>query len=124
MGTSFCWITCGSKGFPRGGSCQRPRPLTDEGEPCHYCPQIGYCGKAAPHPALRGHLPPKGKASELLGWLRQNVRLTAGKDQRLLAVQDRQRAGRQAGLHPVLHAVVAVALDGIGAEQINVGVGG
>ena len=39
-------------------------------------------------------------------------------------MQDRQRAGRQAGLHPVLHAVVAVALDGIGAEQINVGVGG
>ena len=43
-------------------------------------------------------------ALRVLGWLRQNIRLTAGKDQRLLAVQDRQRAGRQAGLHPVLHA--------------------
>ena len=49
-------------GFPLGGSCQRPRPLTDEGQPCHYYPFTACRGKPAPHPALRGHLPPKGKA--------------------------------------------------------------
>ena len=48
MGTSFCWITCGSKGFPRGGSsacrstslCETDSPdtgevaLAPEGERC------------------------------------------------------------------------------------------
>ena len=42
-------------------SCQRLRPLTDEGEPSR-CKQFpGSDGKPAPHPALRGHLPPKGE---------------------------------------------------------------
>ena len=37
------------------------RPLTDEGEPS-CCKQFpGSDGKPAPHPALRGHLPPKGE---------------------------------------------------------------
>ena len=49
-------------GFPLGGSCQRPRPLTDEGEVCHGNPGTGKRGELAPHPALRGHLPPRGKA--------------------------------------------------------------
>mgnify|MGYP000168665047 FL=1 len=35
---------------------------TDEGQPCRYSPFVFDCGKAAPHPALRGHLPPWGKA--------------------------------------------------------------
>ena len=26
---------------------------------------MGYCGTRAPHPALRGHLPPKGEGKEL-----------------------------------------------------------
>ena len=46
-----------ARGFPRGGSCQRPRPLTDEGQVCHGNPGTGNRG-APPHPALRGHLLP------------------------------------------------------------------
>ena len=53
---------CNRVGFPRGGSCQRPRPLTDEGQTCRYDPYTGCRGKLSPHPALRGHLPPRGKA--------------------------------------------------------------
>ena len=37
---------------PLGGSCQRLRPLTDEGRVRHGRPLMGNCGKAAPHPAL------------------------------------------------------------------------
>ena len=55
--TAFCCI-----GFPFGGSCQWPRPLTDEGQVCHSHPFAGSYNKLAPHPALRGHLPPRGKA--------------------------------------------------------------
>ena len=47
-----------ARGFPLGGSCQRPRPLTDEGEVCHGNPGTGNRGELAPHPALRGHLLP------------------------------------------------------------------
>ena len=50
------------KASPKGGSCQRPRPLTDEGQVCHGNPETGNRGELAPHPALRGHLPPQGKA--------------------------------------------------------------
>ena len=57
---------CNRVGFPRGGSCQRPRPLTDEGRTCRYAPYTGCRGKLSPHPALRGHLPPRGKAWGLL----------------------------------------------------------
>ena len=46
-------------GFPLGGSCQRPRPLTDEGKPCRRCPQAGSGGRFGPHPA------PRGKAKSL-----------------------------------------------------------
>ena len=49
-------------GFPLGGSCQRPRPLTDEGKACGSCLLRVSNGKPVPHPALRGHLPPRGKA--------------------------------------------------------------
>ena len=41
-------------GFPLGGSCQRPRPLTDEGEPCGNNPFTGNHRKLAPHPASVG----------------------------------------------------------------------
>ena len=51
----------GSLGFPLGGSCQRPRPLTDEGEVLGAVPQTGSRRTLAPHPAC-GHLPPRGKA--------------------------------------------------------------
>ena len=54
---AFCCI-----GFPYGGSCQWPRPLTDEGQVYHSHPFAGSYNKPAPHPALRGHLPPRGKA--------------------------------------------------------------
>ena len=47
-----------ARGFPLGGSCQRPRPLTDEGQVCHDNPGTGNRGELAPHPALRGHLLP------------------------------------------------------------------
>ena len=53
----------GSLGFPLGGSCQRPRPLTDEGEVYGAVPQAGSCRTPAPHPAC-GHLPPKGEGSK------------------------------------------------------------
>ena len=52
----------GTSGFPLGGSCQRPRPLTDEGKACGGCLLRVCNGKPVPHPALRGHLPPRGKA--------------------------------------------------------------
>ena len=52
----------GTSGFPLGGSCQRPRPLTDEGKACGSCLLRVSNGKPVPHPALRGHLPPRGKA--------------------------------------------------------------
>ena len=55
---AFCCI-----GFPFGGSCQWPRPPTDEGQVCHSHPFAGSCNKRAPHPALRGHLPPLGEGS-------------------------------------------------------------
>ena len=42
------------KGFPLGGSCQWPRPLTDEGGPCDTKPFAGNSGKLAPHPASDG----------------------------------------------------------------------
>ena len=42
------------------GSCQRPRPLTDEGEVFGAVPQTGSRRTLAPHPAC-GHLP-KGEA--------------------------------------------------------------
>ena len=41
-------------GFPRGGSCQWPRPLTDEGKAADSSPLPGNCRKAAPHPASGG----------------------------------------------------------------------
>ena len=53
---AFCCI-----GFPFGGSCQWPRPLTDEGQVCHSHPFAGSYNKRAPHPALRGHLPQGGR---------------------------------------------------------------
>ncbi len=56
----------GSLGFPLGGSCQRPRPLTDEGEVYGAVPQTGSCRTLAPHPAC-GHLPPKGEGSKAGG---------------------------------------------------------
>ena len=52
----------GTSGFPLGGSCQRPRPLADEGKACGSCLLRVCNGKTVPHPALRGHLPPRGKA--------------------------------------------------------------
>ena len=51
-------------GFPLGGSCQRPRPRTDEGRPCRNNPFTGGNGGLCPHPAC-GHLPPRGKAFEV-----------------------------------------------------------
>ena len=51
-------------GFPLGGSCQRPRPLTDEGRACYYCVFTVCCGKLSPHPALRGHLLPQGEKAK------------------------------------------------------------
>ena len=51
---AFCCI-----GFPFGGSCQWPRPLTDEGQVCHSHPFAGSYSKLAPHPALRGRLSTK-----------------------------------------------------------------
>ena len=53
---AFCCI-----GFPFGGSSQWPRPLTDEGQVCRSHPFAGSYNKRAPHPALRGHLPPRGR---------------------------------------------------------------
>ena len=53
-------------GFPLGGSCQRPRPLTDEGEVFGAVPQTGSRRTPAPHPAC-GHLPPKGEGSKAGG---------------------------------------------------------
>ena len=50
-----------ARGFPLGGSCQRPRPLTDEGKACGSCLLRVCNGKPVPHPALRGHLPRGGK---------------------------------------------------------------
>ena len=41
-------------GFPLGGSCQRLRPLTDDGQPCHCNPFTGSCGRPVPHPASVG----------------------------------------------------------------------
>ena len=49
------------KGFPCGGSCQRPRPLTDEGQVCHGNPGTGNRGELAPHPALRATFPLRGR---------------------------------------------------------------
>ena len=48
-------------GFPLGGSCQRPRPLTDEGQPCHYYPFTACRGKLSPHPPLRATFPLGGR---------------------------------------------------------------
>ena len=42
------------KGFPRGGSCQRPRPLTDEGKPCRGCQFMEQWRRLRPHPASGG----------------------------------------------------------------------
>ena len=39
---AFCCI-----GFPFGGSCQWPRPLTDEGQVCHSHPFAGSYNKRA-----------------------------------------------------------------------------
>ena len=39
---------------------------TDEGQPCHCSPLMGYNRRLAPHPALQGHLSPGGKAKEIL----------------------------------------------------------
>ena len=47
-----------------------------------------------------------------------------GKHQRLGGVQHGQRAGIEAALHPLLHAVVAEALHSVGAQQIDIRVGG
>ena len=58
-----CVLTLKS-GFPRGGSCQRPRPLTDEGRACHYCVFTACGGKLSPRPALRGHLLPQGEKAK------------------------------------------------------------
>ena len=57
---AFCCI-----GFPFGGSCQWPRPLTGEGQVCHSHPFAGSYNKRAPHPALRGHRTPSGAARHL-----------------------------------------------------------
>ena len=54
------FFLCG-KGFPCGGSCQRPRPLTDEGQVCHGNPGTGNRGELAPHPALRATFPLRGR---------------------------------------------------------------
>ena len=42
------------KASPQGGSCQWPRPLTDEGGPCDTKPFAGNSGKLAPHLASDG----------------------------------------------------------------------
>ena len=55
------WLkTRGEEPSPKGGRCPRPRPRADEGRPCHCNPLPGSHGAPAPHPALRGHLPPHG----------------------------------------------------------------
>ena len=51
MQTEICIPVFCLNGFPLGGSCQRPCPLTDEGKPCHYGPAAGCRRKSAP---LRG----------------------------------------------------------------------
>ena len=44
---------------PAGGSCQRPRPLTDEGSACGCCPCIGHTRKAPRRaPVGAGHARP------------------------------------------------------------------
>ena len=48
-------------GFPLGGSCQQPRPLTDEGQVYGHHPLAGYNIIPAPSSGLGrglGHLPP------------------------------------------------------------------
>ena len=48
------------KGFSLGEKLSAKR--TDEGQPCRCSPFVGRGDKRASHPALRGHLPPRGKA--------------------------------------------------------------
>ena len=53
------------KASPPWGKLSAKR--TDEGQPCHCSPLMGYNRRLAPHPALRGHFPPPGgKAKEIL----------------------------------------------------------
>ena len=53
---AFCCI-----GFPSGGSCQWPRPLTDEGGPCDTKPFAGSYNKRAPSSGPAGPPSPKGE---------------------------------------------------------------
>ena len=56
-----------------GGSCQRLRPLTDEGGGPSRCkPFPGSGGKPAPHPAC-GHLPPMGEGFIISNALRDSA---------------------------------------------------
>ena len=53
---AFCCI-----GFPFGGSCQWPRPLTDEGQVCRSHPFAGSYNKRAPPSGPAGPPFPKGE---------------------------------------------------------------
>ena len=48
-----------TKASPAGGSCHQK--VTDEGRVSLYCLLKGYCGKFAPHPALRATFPLRGR---------------------------------------------------------------
>ena len=53
---AFCCI-----GFPFGGSCQWPRPLTDEGQVCHSHPFAGSYKKTCPSSGPAGPPSPSGE---------------------------------------------------------------
>ena len=55
----ICLFVTARQGFP---PCGAVRKRTDEGQLRRCRPQTGSIGKRGPHPALRGHLPPRGKA--------------------------------------------------------------
>ena len=62
-------------GFPLGGSCQRPRPLTDEGRTCRYDPYMGCRGELSPSSGPAGPPSPSGEGfgAGFLRWICYNV---------------------------------------------------
>ncbi len=64
------------KRLPRGGSCQRPRPLTDEGKPCRRLPVYGAMAATSPSSGL-GHLPQGGRQKPA-DFLRQSPQFRPG----------------------------------------------
>ena len=109
----FCFV-----GFPLGGSCHRPRPLTDEGQVYSHHPLAGYDIDPPPHPASGGASAtfprPRGKAFLFRQPLLHEIEECLGGGGEVLAAGEAD-LHHLVGVHRALHdaGIAVLVVDGV-----------